>query len=369
MRGGEIVLVSVCLNMIVKNETAVLKRCLDSVRPFIHSWVIVDTGSSDGTQELIRRELADIPGELHERPWRNFGENRSEALELAKGKADYLLIIDADEELEVPPGFVMPELVADQYMIVHRPRHSPQMAWDLASLVKSSRPWRYQGVVHEVIVCDEPYQTEFLRGPVVWGHFDSARNQPGAAVKYANDARLLEEALVHEPENARYVFYLAQSYRDAGNLPKAIEAYERRATMAGWDEETFYALYQIAAIGDRLGVERPLVLYAYLRAYEYRRTRAEPLRALAAYFRQSSDWAQAELFARAAVAIPRPNDLLFVEDSVYSWHALDELAIACYWLGKRDEAREINQRLLTEGAQVVDERERVQKNLAFSMEQ
>lgn len=357
---------SVCLNMIVKNETGVIKRCLDSVRPFIDSWVIVDTGSTDGTQELIRRELADIPGELHERPWRNFGENRSEALELAKGKADYLLIMDADEELEVPAGFVMPELTADQYMLMHR-RTQSELTWDLGTLVKSSLPWRYQGVVHEVIVCDAPYKTEPLRGPVVLGYFDSARNAPGAAVKYANDAHVLEEALVHEPENARYVFYLAQSYRDADMIPKAIEAYERRATMGGWDEEVFYSLYQIAVLGDRLGVERPLVLYAYLRAYEARPRRAEPLRALAAHFRNSGDWSQAELFARAAVAIPRPDDLLFVEDSVYAWHALDELAIAAYWLGKREEARELNQRLLSEGKLPEGERARVEKNLAFSM--
>jgi glycosyltransferase involved in cell wall biosynthesis len=357
---------SVCLNMIVKNETGVLERCLDSVRPFIQSWVIVDTGSTDGTQDLIRRELAGIPGELHERPWRNFGENRSEALELAKGKADYLLIIDADEELEVPAGFVLPELTADQYMLVHRRKHS-ELAWDLGTLVKASRPWRYTGVVHEVIVCDEPYTTEPLRGPVVWGYFDSARNAPGAVAKYANDARVLEAALVDDPENARYVFYLAQSYRDAEMIPKAIEAYERRATMGGWDEEVFYSLYQIAVLGDRLGVERPLVVYAYLRAYEFRPRRAEPLRALAAHFRNTSDWSQAELFARAAAAIPRPDDLLFVEDSVYSWHALDELAIAAYWLGKREEAQALNRRLLSEGKLPAGERERVEKNLAFAI--
>jgi glycosyltransferase involved in cell wall biosynthesis len=353
--------------MIVKNEAGVLKRCLDSVRPFIQSWVIVDTGSTDGTQQLILRELSDIPGQLYERPWRNFGENRSEALELARGRADYVLIIDADEELEVPPGFVMPELEADQYMLVHRRKNSPETAWDLGTLVKSSLPWRYRGVVHEVIVCDEPHRTEFLREPVVWGYFDSARNAVSAAVKYASDARVLEEALLHEPDNARYVFYLAQSYRDAGELPKAIQAYERRAVMGGWDEEVFYSLYQVATLGDRLGVERPLVVYAYLRAYEARPSRAEPLRALAAHFRATSDWAQAELFARAAAAIPRPNDMLFVEDSVYRWHALDELAIATSWLGKHTEAREINQRLLSEGHLPTSERERVENNLALSL--
>ena len=91
-----------CLNMIVKNEAPVIRRCIDSVRPIIDRWVIVDTGSTDGTQDIIREHLLDLPGELHERPWRDFAHNRSEALELARAQSDYTLIIDADDTLECP---------------------------------------------------------------------------------------------------------------------------------------------------------------------------------------------------------------------------------------------------------------------------
>ena len=76
--------------MIVKNEKDVIVRCLESVKPVIDYWVIVDTGSTDGTQKIIKKELKDIPGELYERPWKNFGENRSEAFNLAKGKGDFI---------------------------------------------------------------------------------------------------------------------------------------------------------------------------------------------------------------------------------------------------------------------------------------
>src|SRR5258708_39069818 len=87
----------ICLNMIVKNEAPVIQRCLASVMPLIDTWVIVDTGSMDGTQQLIRETLAHLPGELHERPWVDFAHNRSEALELARGFGEYIFVIDADE--------------------------------------------------------------------------------------------------------------------------------------------------------------------------------------------------------------------------------------------------------------------------------
>ena len=107
----------ICLNMIVKNEAPVIRRCLDSVRSLIDTWVIVDTGSSDGTQQIIREHLQDLPGELTERPWVDFAHNRSEALAYARGRADYTLVIDADETLEWDDGFQLPKLTADSYYI------------------------------------------------------------------------------------------------------------------------------------------------------------------------------------------------------------------------------------------------------------
>ncbi len=83
---------TICLNMIVKNEERVLGRCLSSVKRLIDYYVIVDTGSTDKTKEVIAKELEGIPGEVHDRPWVNFGHNRTEAIKLAVGKADYLMV-------------------------------------------------------------------------------------------------------------------------------------------------------------------------------------------------------------------------------------------------------------------------------------
>ena len=351
--------------MIVKNESRVIRRCLDSVLPFIHHWVIVDTGSTDGTQDIIRRHLAELPGELHERPWKNFGHNRSEGLDLARGKADYILIMDADEVFEVPAGFRLPTLEDEQYMILHRHRSSAETSWELGTLVKASLPWRYEGVLHEHIACDLPHRRTPLRGPVVWGYFDSARNVDPKK-KYANDARVLEEALRDEPDNARYVFYLAQSYRDSDELDKAIDTYERRVRMGGWEEEVYYALLQVGVLRRRAKRDSASIVASLLRAYQYRPTRAEALVELAAHHRAAHEWALAELFARAALSIPMPADILFVNASVYEWRVVDELAIATYYTKKYEESAALNRRLLSEGKLPEAHRARVEQNLEFS---
>lgn len=87
--------------MIMKNEASILPRLLESVSAIIDYYVIVDTGSTDNSKEVVKNffDAKGIPGEIHDLPFVNFEVNRNFALEKLKGKADYGLIIDADEEL------------------------------------------------------------------------------------------------------------------------------------------------------------------------------------------------------------------------------------------------------------------------------
>ncbi|MGW7456976.1 glycosyltransferase [Streptomyces sp. NPDC054797] len=350
--------------MIVKNEAPVIRRCLESVRPLIDTWVIVDTGSTDGTQEIIREFFSDLPGVLHERPWKGFDGSRNEAIELARPTADYLLFLDADDMMEVQPGFHMPELTLDAYRVaVH---HRPVIHWRPA-LVSTRLPWKYVGVLHEYLDCEDRFSQGVLEGAhilVVGG--GSRIGEGGVREKYLRDAEILRQGLIKEPDNARYAFYLAQSWRDAGEPEKSLTAYDLRAGMGGFAEEAFCARLYAARLAACLKRPSAEVMDRYLRAHESRPSRAEALGDLARLCRNEGRWPLAYMFARQAVRIPRPDDILFVEFDWYEWRALDELAVAAYWVGAYQECLDCCERLLQSDALPETQRERVAENLAFA---
>jgi len=356
---------TVCLNMIVRDEAAVIERCLASVRPFIDCWAIVDTGSVDDTPARIERALAGVPGQLHHRPWRNFGHNRNEALQLARqyvAQRGYLLFIDADEQLgHAPQTLRWPALREPAYSLEAR---YGTLNYDRVSLVSAALPWRWVGVLHEYLDAGQPVAQP--RVPGVWIDVtpDGARsNDPD---KFLKDAEVLQQALRDEPDNARYVFYLAQSWRDAGRPELAAEQYARRAQMGGWDEEVWYCLLQYAHLIARLGRPHEEVLAAYLRAYEARPSRAESLTHLAAWMRGRQDWHAAYLFAREAARTPLPPDRLFVEVAPYHWRAADELALAAHYTGRHAEAQGLWSGLLGSALLPASERARIESNLQFA---
>ena len=352
--------------MIVRDEAHVIERCLRSVRPIISSWCIVDTGSSDDTPEIVRRELADLPGRLHFRPWRGFGENRTEAIDLARGLGDFLLFIDADDLLDVPADYRLPELLHDAYELTvehgtlrHRRLH----------LVRAALPWVYRGVLHEYLDCELPFSRALLSGPTVRIVGGGARSQQAQHLKYGRDAEALERTLLTEPDNSRYVFYLAQSYRDAGEPEKALQTYLRRSTMAGFDQEVYVSLLNVARLRERLAHPADQVLASYLAAYESRPSRCEALGELARFLRESGRrWPLAYLFARAAAAIPPSDDALFVEPCWQQWRNRDELAIAAYWIGRYEESRDACEALLASPDLPETQRARVQANLRFALD-
>lgn len=330
---------TICLNMIIKDESLVIRRCLESVKPFIDYWVIVDTGSTDGTQEIVREVMKDLPGELHERPWVDFAYNRNEAISLAKGKGDYLFFIDADEELIIQPGFKKPLLKDDYYLITRRQEH---IAYGHLSIVNNHLPWQWVGAVHEELICNEAKVGEHLKGVEVLADSKEGNRarDPNTGLK---DAAILENLLKEDPTNARYMFYLAQSYMRAKEYDKALEAYQKRSAMGGVPREVYWSLYGAGLLQEHLEKPFDVVVDGYTKAFLYNSRQPEPLYRLSCYFFKKGLYGLSYILAKEGLALS--YDPFFMEFMSYRDPAIHEhgllraLGAAAAHLGKKEEAK------------------------------
>lgn len=320
-----------CLSMIVKNEAPVIRRCLESVRPFIDHWIIVDTGSTDGTQDIIRTTLADVPGTLVERPWVDFAHNRTEALDLARPHGDYTIVIDADDELIVPAGFVMPHLDAPGYSLQI---HDTTMRYPRTQLFKNTLPWRYRGVLHEFAECKDLVWTGTLPIAMRRGH-DGARRRD--EMTYVRDAKVLEKALEKEKDPfliSRYTFYLAQSYRDFAEHRKALKYFLKRTKLGFWTEEIYISFLSAALLMEVLEEPFDNVLAVFDQAIEVNPRRIEARYHASRFCQIRKRYVEGFHYAEAGVELSMPADGLFIQPWMYSYGLQDKLAVNAFNTGQ-----------------------------------
>lgn len=336
---------SVCLVMIVKNESEVIKRCIDSVKDYISYWVICDTGSTDGTQDIIKSTMEEygIPGELHEHEWVDYGTNRTKSLELSQDKGDYRLIIDADDVLSVwDSENLFVDLTEDSYKIRLK---LGEISYFRTQMVRSNQNWKYVGVLHEYL--EGPLGVELTEGYIEEAEMiatvsGDTRDIKGNS-KYYNDALIFERELVTKPDldaglKARYQFYLAQSYRDAGMYERSIENYQKRVDLGGWPEEVYISLYMIAKMKLALGKSEEDVINSYLKAWEYRPVRLESAYNLIRYLVDRKRYFFAFTIAGTCMRMKACDDILFVESEIWKWKMADEFSVLAYYTGNINEA-------------------------------
>lgn len=319
---------------IVKDEAERIGRLIESVRPHISAYTIIDTGSSDDTPARIRSGLAGIGGLLVRSTFKGFGPSRSEALAAARGTADWLLCLDADMTVEIDADFV-PDPKIEAYLV--RMGSADGFSWPLPLLLRGDLAWRSVGMVHEytALVDDRPYVA--IETDKVRIRYED-RSSPG---KSAWHAELLEADLAANPENARATYYLAQTYRDLGRTDEARALFERRAEMGGFAEEAFWAAYQGATLVPDLDAR----VAALIRAWERRPHRMEPLYEAARALNAEGRHALADKLLANPAPYPR-NEQLFVEGFVWAWGLDFERSIAAWWVGRRDECRDLCDALL-----------------------
>ena len=374
---------TITLCMIVKDETHIIKDCLQSMLPYIDRYDITDTGSTDGTPELIKEFMDEhgIEGEVYLSDWKGFGDSptgigsRTESLRNCDGKADFAWVIDADDFID--GDFKFPTDI-DKFDVYSLKIQRGDFTWWRNQIFRTGIGWHYTGILHEYADCDtKPFSQERINGNY---HIDArtlgARNVGIDPIeKYSRDAEMLldavtnEESPYYEPENHRYWFYLAQSYFDSQQVDNAMEAYQKRAEMGGWEEEVYYALFRVAICSVLRDDPWEKIQQYFLDSYAFRPIRAEPLHQLSRLYRGAEKFNHAFLFAQRAAQIPYPkHDILFISDDVYNWQALDELgATAFYSHAWKDGAAAC--KFLLDGPNLPDsERQRVTNNYNMYMQ-
>jgi tetratricopeptide (TPR) repeat protein len=349
--------------MIVKNESAIIERCLSAAAAHVDAAVICDTGSTDATVSIVERFFAarGIPCLVPRTTFRNFEQARNEALDAARagGPAgfDYLLLCDADMELRVERPDFRAGLSEPVYMVVQRTA-GHGLEYENVRLVRRDVACRYVGVTHEYLDCGNAAKAA-LAGVWFLDHAVGANRSN----KYQRDIALLTEGLKAEPGNARYAFYLANSYYDLGEAGEALAWYDRRARMGGWSEEVFYSSYRAGLCAGMLGREAESVA-RLLDVHERFPHRAETMHALALHYQRAGKHRLAYHFAQIGAGIAKPAGALFVDADVYAWRCQDIVSVSLYYLGRKQESAELCRRLL----EIVPdgERPRVFQNLRWA---
>jgi glycosyltransferase involved in cell wall biosynthesis len=338
-----------CLNMIVRNESARIIRALNSARPYINSFVILDTGSTDDTIEKIESwgNEHGIPGVVARGSFVNFSQARNQALDAARSYHsnpeapwfDYILLMDADMELVVTSSFdPFDDLKATAYGMIQK---AGAVSYTNTRLLSVTSDAKYIGVTHE-------YLGVSICGNVAFAHFVDHADGSNRVNKFERDIKLLKDDLETDPNNARSWYYLGCSYRDKGDNVEAGRCFRRCLDHTTWDEERWSAQVNLANTFDAQGLEDAYLKEA-LKAYQTRPQRAEPLHALAKHYRLKGENQTAMLFVEKGISIPRPNDLLFIEDWVYDWGFREEYSIAGFYdESTRETAFKINNGLATD---------------------
>jgi glycosyltransferase involved in cell wall biosynthesis len=351
---------SICLNMIVKNESRIIQRMLQSIYPFVDSLCICDTGSTDNTVELIH-QFAQEKGItnylVYSEPFRNFEYNRTHALHKClelPTLPTYILLIDADMVLQFHPNIDKEKLKHGLCSSPIREAHNnnnnhatPDVYFinqgndaffyknarmlRAALLLETEKP-KYTGVTHEYLDIPGTKRMVDIHKDVLFildiGD-GGAKND-----KFTRDIRLLEEGLLADPTNSRYMFYLANSYRDVGDWPHAAEMYRRCIASNGWVEERWQCHYQLGK-GAMAQKNPSEAVHQWLLAYNVMPNRLENLYELIKYYRESSQHVLAYTFYKIAIQSDSmkgsPPVFLFLENDVYDYKLHYEFSVFGYY--------------------------------------
>ena len=195
-------------------------------------------------------------------------------------------------------------------------------------IVKNNGLYKYVGVTHEYIDTPQNNTTICLDKNAIFirdiGDGGSKND------KFERDIRLLLDGIKEEPNNARYYFYLANSYHDSGRFQEAINVYKKRIELGGWKEEVWYSYYRIGLCFKNMNKFSDALFY-WLEGYDYYPERLEGIYEIIKHYRILSKHKLCLKFYNIAKEIldndEKRDSYLFLHNDIYSHQIYYEYTI------------------------------------------
>lgn len=329
---------TLALVMIVKDESHIIQKTLQNIIDHIDidSWYISDTGSTDGTQEIIINFFKEknIPGQLFNDKWINFGVNRSISISNAFNKSDYILLFDADDYFVGNfKKYIPKKLDKDAYSLYLST--CPGFFYKRPLIISNRKiKFYYEGVLHEYLTSKDKFTVEHIKGEY-HVHGGTIGNDSS---KYARDAIVFENALKNisnEEEHLvnRYTYYLGQSYRDSEQDDKAIETFLKRTTLGGWNQEIYISYYETSKLFLKKNDTEKALYYA-LCAHDIFPIRLEALRLAVGILRSQKKYRMGYILLKTihlSLLDSETHDFLFCHKYVYDWEFSYEITLLSYY--------------------------------------
>lgn len=357
--------VKIILTQIMKNEAHVAERMLNSIKNFVDGIVVVDTGSTDDSIQIVEKWGKDNGIETHviPRPFDNFENSRNHSLDKAReiflskkdGHTYYGVWLDFDEQLVVGPTFNKEKCDKDLYMFN---TSIGAMKYTRNEFYRLDKPFKFYGPVHEFIIYDgkEQVTSGLMEGVEVIVKMDGGSWKSDISEKYKSHATILEDYINKTNRDPRWIFYTAQSYHDSASVPnnreeneerwrRALKYYQERVNRTdGYEEERYYSQLRIGSIMKMMEMPWNETHQALLKAYSMDNLRAESIKLIIDHYLSVGEWHMAYLYSKFCKVNffnknPYPQRLLFIDESLYVWRILEAHAAACYYTGRIDEAR------------------------------
>ena len=364
--------VKLALNFICKDESHVINRMLNSCKAITDLIIAVDTGSTDGTQELIRKfgEENNIPTYVFERPFDAFDKSRNhgfvklrEVIKELNWKPEEVFSywFDCDEQLIVDSTFDKNQFTKDFYMVNTQ---IGAMKYTRNTFCRMSKSWSFYGPIHEFIIANDKDVTSGLAENILVDvSMDGNSWQGDVSQKYLSHSHKLEAYIAEDRTDPRWIFYTAQSYHDSASmqdnpdenkerLRRSIKYYkERTERNDGYAEEIYYSHYRIGSIMKTLEEPWKDTMQQCLKAYACDPSRGESIKIIIDHYLQMGEWALAYLYSKFAIEnfhgkSPYPSRLLFVDNILYKWKFLETHAASCFYTQRKSEAKESYNMLL-----------------------